>query len=99
MIRWRFVITRLIVVVAVIVLLSLGLGPVAHFVTVKGLEKATGAKVEIANTHVWLFPSPQIQFVDFAVADPRDDKEMRESESHPGPARRTPPARLHARLR
>lgn len=78
MIRWRFVITRLIIIIAVIVLLRCGLGPVASFVTVRGLESVTGAKVEIAKTRVGLFP-PRIQYVDVAIADPRDDKEMRDA--------------------
>ena len=78
MIRWRFVITRLIIIIAVIVLLRCGLGPVASYVTVRGLESVTGAKVDIAKTRVGLFP-PRIQFIDVAVADPRDDKEMRDA--------------------
>ena len=50
MIRWRFVLTRLLIVSAVVVLISLGMGPVASYVTVKGLQSATGAKVEIGKT-------------------------------------------------
>ena len=79
MIRSRFVLTRLIVVIAVIALLSLGLGPVVSYVTVRGLESATGAKVEIGQTQVELYPSPRIRFTDFAVADPRDEKAMRDA--------------------
>lgn len=78
MIRWRFVLTRLIIIVAVLVLLRWGLGPVANYVTIRGLETATGAKVEIAKTRVGLFP-PRVQYVDVRVADPRDDKEMRDA--------------------
>lgn len=78
MIRWTFVLTRLIVVVAIIFLLCLGLGPVASYVTVRGIEQATGAKVEIAKTTVGLFP-PSVHFSDVQVADPRDDKAMRDA--------------------
>ena len=78
MIRWRFVLTRLIVVVAVLVLLRWGLGPVANYVTVSGLQNATGAKVQIGQTRVGLFP-PSIQYSDVQIADPRDDKEMRDA--------------------
>ncbi|MDA8745326.1 TIGR03545 family protein [Rubripirellula amarantea] len=78
MIRWTFVLTRLIVVVAIIVLLGFGLGPVASYVTVRGIEQATGAKAEIANTKVGLFP-PRVQYLDVHIADPRDDKEMRDA--------------------
>lgn len=78
MIRWRFVVTRLLVVMAVLVLLRLGLGPVAGYVTVKGLQTATGAKVEIDSTKVGLFP-PRIQYQGFYVADPRDGKALRDA--------------------
>lgn len=78
MIRWRFVFTRLIIIVAVIALLRWGLGPVANYVTIRGLEGATGAKVEIAKTRVGLFP-PRIQYLDVHIADPRDDKDMRDA--------------------
>ncbi|MEM9645698.1 MAG: TIGR03545 family protein, partial [Planctomycetota bacterium] len=73
MIRWNFVFTRLIIVVLILVLMRWGLGPVAGFVTVRGLESATGARVEIAKTKIGLFP-PRVQYFDVAVADPRDDK-------------------------
>ena len=78
MIRWTFVLTRLIVVAAIIALLSLGLGPVAKYVTVRGVEQATGAKVEIGKTTVGLFP-PSVHYSDVHVADPRDDKAMRDA--------------------
>jgi uncharacterized protein (TIGR03545 family) len=78
MIRWRFVLTRLIVIIAVLALLRWGLGPVANYVTIAGLQGVTGAKVEIAKTRVGLFP-PRVQYVDVRVADPRDDKAMRDA--------------------
>ena len=77
MIRWRFVLTRLIVIIAVLALLRWGLGPVAKYATVHGLESVTGAKVEIAETRVGLFP-PRIQYNGFQMADPRDRKAMRD---------------------
>ena len=46
MIRWRFVFTRLLIVIAVLALLRWGMGPVAQYVTVRGLETATGSKVD-----------------------------------------------------
>jgi uncharacterized protein (TIGR03545 family) len=78
MIRWTFVLTRLIVVVAILALLSFGLGPVVSFVTVRGIEQATGAKVEIEQTTVGLFP-PSVHYTDVHVADPRDNKAMRDA--------------------
>lgn len=78
MIRWRFVVTRLVIVLAVLALLRVGLGPVAGFITVKTLQTATGAKVEIASTKVGLFP-PRIQYRGFQIADPRDGKALRDA--------------------
>ena len=78
MIRWRYVITRLAIVAVVLLLIAFGLGPVAGYVTAKSLEEATGAKVEIGHTTVGLFP-PTVQYNDFRVADPRDDKEMKDA--------------------
>ena len=79
MIRWRFVITRLVIVIAVIVLLGWGLGPFAKYVTVLTLESITGAKVEIAATSVPLVPpSIRIHYQGLAIADPRAGREMRD---------------------
>jgi uncharacterized protein (TIGR03545 family) len=66
------------IVVVVVVLLRWGLGPVASYATIRGLESATGAKVEIGETRVGLFP-PSVHFSDLHVADPRSDKEMRDA--------------------
>lgn len=78
MIRWRFLITRLLVVVVVLLLVSMGLAPVVRYVTVKGLQTATGAKVDIADADVTLFP-PSIRYEFVQIADPRDGKEMRDA--------------------
>lgn len=78
MIRWRYVVTRLCIVAAVLLLIGLGMGPVAKYVTVKGLQSATGAKVEIGKAKVGLFP-PRIRYENFRIADPRDDKAMRDA--------------------
>lgn len=78
MIRWRFVLTRLIVVVAILALLRWGLGPVANYATTRAVQSVTGARVDIASAQVGLFP-PRIQYNDVRVADPRDDKEMRDA--------------------
>ncbi len=78
MIRWRFVLTRLIIVVAILFLLRWGLGPMASYVTIRGIESITGAKVDIANTRVGLFP-PRIEYEDIRIADPRDHKDMRDA--------------------
>lgn len=78
MIRWRFLLTRLIVAVAILMILTMGLGPVASYITVAGLQASTGAKAEIGSSSVRLFP-PSIRFTDVHVADPRDGKELRDA--------------------
>ncbi len=78
MIRWRFVITRLLIIVAVVMLLRWGLGPVAEFATVQTIEASVGARAEIGSTQVGLFP-PRIIYTDFRVADPRADKDLKDA--------------------
>lgn len=78
MIRWRFLLTRLIVAVAILMILTLGLGPVASYITIAGLQASTGAKAEIGASTVRLFP-PTLRFTDVHVADPRDGKELRDA--------------------
>jgi len=75
MIRWRFILTRVIIVVAVIAVLRYALGPVAKYVTVQAIQSATGARVEIDQAVVGLFP-PSVRYEGLQIADPRDDKSM-----------------------
>ena len=49
MIRWRFVFTRLVIILVVLMLLRWGLGPVASYMTTRSLQTITGARVEIAK--------------------------------------------------
>lgn len=78
MIRWRFVLTRLFVIVVVLMLLRWGLGPVASYMTTRSLEAMTGAKVEVAEATVGLFP-PRVYYTDVRIADPRDGKHLRDA--------------------
>lgn len=78
MIRWRFILTRLIIVAAILMILRWGLGPMAGFITVAGLESSTGARAEIGKTRVDMFP-PRIRYTDVRIADPRDGKEFRDA--------------------
>lgn len=75
MIRWRFLLTRVLLVVAVLALLRWSLGPLVQFASVQTLQRSVGARVDIAQTRVGLFP-PRIQYVDFEVGDPREEKAM-----------------------
>ena len=78
MIRWRFVLTRLFVILVVLMLLRWGLGPVASYVTTRSLAAMTGAKVEVAEATVGLFP-PRVHYTDVRIADPRDGKHWRDA--------------------
>ncbi len=78
MIRWRFLLTRLIIAAAILMILSVGLGPVASYITVAGLQASTGARAEIGSTEVSLYP-PSVRFANVHVADPRDGKEFRDA--------------------
>lgn len=75
MIRWRFILSRVIVVIAVVVLVRYALGPVAKYVTVRSLETVIGAKVDIERVVVGLFP-PSLRYEGLQIADPRGDKSM-----------------------
>src|SRR6056297_4345228 len=77
MIRWKFVLTRVLVVAAVVTLLRWGMGPTVRFVTVRSLQLATGARVDIARADVGWFP-PRVDYVDLRVADPRGRKAHRD---------------------
>lgn len=77
MIRWKFVLTRVLVVAAVVTLLRWGMGPTVRFVTVRSMQLATGARVDIARADVGLFP-PRVDYVDLRVADPRGRKAYRD---------------------
>ncbi len=80
MIRWRFVLTRLVVALAILTVLRVGLGPLMHLVTTTGLQSAVGAKVDIGRTRVGLFP-PRLIYSDVHVADPRGGKGHRNAVS------------------
>ncbi|WP_153555249.1 TIGR03545 family protein [Roseimaritima sediminicola] len=73
MIRWRFLLKRVLLVVAILALLRWSLGPLAQYASVWTLESAVGAKVDIARTRVELFP-PRLQYVDLQIGDPREGK-------------------------
>lgn len=78
MIRWRFILVRAAIVVAVVMMLRWGLGPVARYATTWAIETVTGAKVDIQHTQVGLFP-PRIRYSGVQIADPREGKSMRDA--------------------
>ena len=78
MIRWKFLLTRLLIVAGVLMLLRWGLGPVARYVSQRAIEAATGARADIAEAEIGLFP-PRLRFADVRVADPRTGKSDRDA--------------------
>ncbi len=75
MIRWRFVIKRILIVIAILALLRWSLGPLAQFASIWTLESTAGARVDIAHTRVGFFP-PRLQYIDVQIGDARKGKEM-----------------------
>ncbi|QDV69501.1 AsmA family protein [Rosistilla carotiformis] len=74
MIRWRFLLTRVLIIVLVIALMRLALGPAVRYTAVQALQKLTGGRVDIAQTHIDLWP-PRIYFEQVHIADPSKEKE------------------------
>ncbi len=76
MIRWRYVFPRLIALTIGFLVFAYGVPPVVRLVTVKTLQAATGARVDLASVDVGLFP-PRLRYIDIQVANPGRDKAMR----------------------
>ncbi len=64
MIQWRFILTRVIIVVAIVFLIRYALSPIARYVTVSTFEESMGGEVAVAKVHVGLFP-PTLRYNDF----------------------------------
>ncbi len=67
MISWRYILTRVVVLLAILVLVRYTLAPIVNYVTVGSIESGTGANVEIANVAVGLFP-PTVVYEDLRIA-------------------------------
>ncbi|MEZ6091355.1 MAG: TIGR03545 family protein [Pirellulaceae bacterium] len=74
MIRWRYLLTRVLILVLIVFLVRLALGPAVRYAAVQSLQGATGARVDITQAHVDLWP-PRIYFEDVQIADPRKEME------------------------
>ncbi len=61
MIRWRFILTRALIVVFAIVLLRFAMSPLMRFVTTDAIQTSTGATVELGRVHVGFFP-PTVRY-------------------------------------
>lgn len=74
MIRWKYILSRVMVVAVVLALFHWTAGPIVGWCTVRALQAATGTKVEIAATQIGLFP-PRVHFTGVQVAHPRKEME------------------------
>ncbi len=74
MIRWSYLIPRLVIVLAVLAFLRFGTGPLIGFGTRLAYENSTGGKLDIEHTDVTLFP-PRISFQGIQFGDPRHERE------------------------
>ena len=73
MIRWRFVLTRVIIVIAVLALIRWSVGPLVHYASLQTLQGIVGAQAEIAQTEVGFFP-PRLRYTDVKISNPRRSK-------------------------
>lgn len=69
-IRWKYVIPRLLILLVIAVALRLGLDPALHWAIVKSGESATGAKVDLADVETSLM-SGQLLLKEFALTNPQ----------------------------
>jgi len=76
MIRWRYLLPRILLIAAIIITLRYTLPPLVRYVTVATIQSATGAKVEMASVEVGLFP-PRVYYRELQIANPGKDKSMR----------------------
>ena len=74
MIRWRFILPRVIFVLVVLLALQLAAGPVAGWLAKVAYERSTGGRLSIVETRAGFFP-PRVEFRDIQCADPRHDRE------------------------
>ncbi|HBJ35880.1 MAG TPA: TIGR03545 family protein [Planctomycetaceae bacterium] len=75
MIRWRFILPRVLLVAAILLIIRYALPPAVRYVTVSAIESATGAKVEMASVEVGLFP-PRVRYRELQIANPGENKSM-----------------------
>jgi uncharacterized protein (TIGR03545 family) len=69
MIRWRYILPRVLIVVAIIFTLRYVLSPLVQYVTTKSLQAATGLDLQLAGVDVEVFPL-RLHYADIQVADP-----------------------------
>jgi len=76
MIRWSYLLPRVLIVVAIVVGLRYVLSPVISYVVIQSIQAATGAKVDLATVEVGFFP-PRLHGTALQIANPKQNKELR----------------------
>jgi uncharacterized protein (TIGR03545 family) len=74
MIRWRFFISRIILMLLAVLALWLAAAPILHLALQRGLQSAIGARVDIDQLQIGWLP-PRLMVRSLAVADPDRDRE------------------------
>ena len=69
-IRWKYLVPRLILLLACVASVRFGLDPLLHTLIVTSGESATGAKVELASVETSLW-NGQVQLRDLQIANPQ----------------------------
>jgi uncharacterized protein (TIGR03545 family) len=80
MIRWRYILTRVVIVVLIIVALRYTLAPIANYVTVGSIESTTDYKASVVKSHVGLFP-PTVTYEGMQLTLKENPKEKISAES------------------
>lgn len=76
MIRWRYLLPRLLMVAAIVLVVRFGLPPLVRMASIHTIQSITGAKAQIGAVDVGLFP-PRIHYTQLQIANPSSDKAMR----------------------
>ena len=70
MLRWKFIITRLCLLLGIILLAWLAANPALHWLAIRAGQATTGAKVEIARLRT-LLSTTELQLSSVALANPQ----------------------------
>ncbi|MDB4679197.1 TIGR03545 family protein [Rhodopirellula sp.] len=76
MIRWNFIVPRVLILLLLAVTFRIGLNPAISWLTTQSLQSVFKSKVEIGATRTGLFP-PRLQYEGIRIADPRKGKHRR----------------------
>ena len=71
MIRWHYLVPRLVILALLMVLVWISADPLLKYAIVKSTESVTGAKVDVGQVKTSLFEG-KIYISDLAITDPRD---------------------------